>query len=474
MPDDPIPADPTRRRFFRAFAGDVATSVGSMIGVAQTLQAESASAAREILGVVDPVVAQLVDAPSPRARGPFDASTAGYRAPFRLDDDVIYLIDQRQLPDVLQEIEVRGAADAINAINDGAIYGAAVHAQLAAATLALVAASSVASRPFARRATIRGAGNAFRLTRPGSAALALAVDRILALVDELGIEAEPTAITAAIAAEADAIIAEATEDHGRIALLAPTVLPGEPEASLHVLVTGSTGAMGSGQFGTALGAVMAVHHAGRPVHVLVAETRPAMIGGRLAAWELRQAGVPHAVVTDAAAPGCIASGEVGAVLVTADRVAANGDLVATVGTYPLALAASAAGIPFLVCVSTSALDAAAADGAGATIEEGRPTQVLSVHGRRIAPLGTAVRNPVLELVPASLVTAFVTDEGVLRAPFEGAIAAAVASASARRSVARGFAALAAQRAAAGAVGAGSDEAAPAPEPTGAGEGPGSS
>jgi methylthioribose-1-phosphate isomerase len=469
MPDEPIPADPARRRFFRAFAGDVATSVGSMIGVAQTLQAESANAAREILGVVDPVVAQQ---PAPRARGPFDASTAGYRAPFRLDDDVIYLVDQRQLPDVLQEIEVRGAADAITAINDGAIYGSAVHAQLAAATLALVAAGAVASRPFARRATIRGAANAFRLTRPGSAALALAVDRILALLDELGIEAEATDVTAAIAAEADAIIAEATEDHGRIALLAPTVLPGEPDAPLHVLVAGSTGAMGSGQFGTALGAVMAIHHAGRPVHALVAETRPAMIGGRLAAWELRQAGVPYAVTTDAAAPGCIASREVDAVLVTADRVAANGDVIATVGTYPLALAASAAGIPFLVCVSTSAVDPAAADGAAATIEEGRPTQVLSVHGRRIAPLGTDVRNPVSELVPASLVTALVTDEGVLRAPFEGAIAAAVASASVRRSAARGFSALTASRAAeAAAARAASAEAAPAAESSAAAESP---
>ena len=449
MPDEPIPSDPNRRRFFRVFAGDVASSVGSMIGVAQALQAESASAAREMLGVADPAVAQLP--PASRARGPFDASTAGYRAPFRLDDDVIYLIDQRQLPDILQEIEVRGAADAINAINDGAIYGAAVHAQLAAATLALVAAGSLASRPFARRATIRGAANAFRLTRPGSAALVLALGRILALLEELGLDAEGSDITAAIAAEADAIIAEATEDHGRIALLAPTALPGEPDSPLHVLVAGSTGAMGSGQFGTALGAVMAIHHAGRPIHALVSETRPAMIGGRIAAWELRQAGVPHAVVTDAAAPGCIASGEVNAVLVSADLVAANGDLIATVGAYPLALAAAAAGIPFLACVSTSAIDADQPDGTGATVEEGRPGQVLSVHGRRIAPEGTQVRNPLSELVPASLVTALVTDEGVLRAPFDDAIRDALASAAARRSAALGFASLIAQRAAAAAA-----------------------
>jgi eIF-2B alpha/beta/delta-like uncharacterized protein len=444
MPDEPIPSDSNRRRFFRVFAGDVATSVGSMIGVAQTLQAEAASASRDLLGMASPVVAQ--EPPLPRARGPFDASTAGYRAPFRLDGDAIYIVDQRQLPDILQELELGGAADAINAINDGAIYGSAVHAQLAASTLALVAARAVDSRPFARRATIRGAANAFRLTRPGSAAVGHALDRILALLDELGLDALGTEVTAAIATEADAIIAEATEDHGRIALLAPTALPGEPDAPLHVLVAGSTGAMGSGQFGTALGAVMTIHHGGRPIHALVAETRPALIGSRIAAWELGQAGVPHAVVTDAAAPGCIASGEVGAVLVSADRVAANGDLIATVGTYPLALAAADAGIPFLVCVATSALDPSLPDGGAATVEEGRPTQVLTVHGRRIAPEGTQVRNPLSELVPASLVTALVTDEGVLRAPFEASIAGAVGSAADRRSAARGFAALLAQRA----------------------------
>ena len=140
---------------------------------------------------------------------------------------------------------------------------------------------------------------------------------------------------------------------------------------------------------------------GRPIHALVAETRPGLEGARIAAWELRQGGVPHAIVTDAAAPGCIAAGEVGAVLVTADRVAANGDILATAGSYALALAASAAGVPFVVCVATTAVDLAIRIGDDATIEEGRPTRVLIVNGKRVAPEGTQIRNPIQDLVPAA-------------------------------------------------------------------------
>jgi methylthioribose-1-phosphate isomerase len=442
MPDEPVPSDPLRRRFFRLFAGEVTTSVGSMIGVAQALQQESTAAARDLLGIVDPAPAAP---PTPRAQGPWDASTAGYRAPFRFEDDAVFAWDQRQLPDVLQELEIQGAADAVNAINDGAVAGSAVHAQLAAATVSLVAARAWDSRPFARRATIRGSANAFRITRPGSAAVAQALDRLLALQDVMGLEIDGKVLADALRREAEEIIIEATEDHGRIAEHAPSALPGGPNDALHVLTMGSTGPMGSGVFGTALGVIASLHHGGRPVHALVAETRPGLEGARIAAWELRQGGVPHAIVTDAAAPGCIAAGEVGAVLVTADRVAANGDILATAGSYALALAASAAGVPFVVCVATTAVDPATRIGDDATIEEGRPARVLVVNGKRVAPEGTQIRNPIQDLVPAGLVTALVTEEGVLRAPFEPEIAAAVARSAERRSVARGFKALLAQR-----------------------------
>ena len=446
MTDKGLPADPNRRRFFRLFAGDVASSVGSMIGVVQALQETSAEAARELLGA-DPAVAQGATSATPALAptGTVDASTAGYRAPFKWDDDIIRLVDQRRLPDALTEIQVQGAADAINAINDGVVVGATVQAQIAAATLAIVASRAVTARPFARRATIRGAANAFRLSRPASAPMAAALDRMLALLETMVAEEDGAVVVATLRTEAEAIILEAADDHGAVVGHAVPVLPGGPEDQLHVMLVGSTGAMGSGTFGTALSVVATLHHEGRPVHALVPEGRPSFEGSRIAAWELRQAGVPHAILTDAAAPGCIANSEVKVVLAGADRIAANGDVIATTGTYPIALAAYAAGVPFVVCATTNAVDPAVATGDDARVEDGRPTTVLRAMGQRVPAEGTQVRNPLQELVPASLITAIVLETGAVVAPFEEPLAAALAEAAVRRSKAAGFAALVAKR-----------------------------
>jgi methylthioribose-1-phosphate isomerase len=126
-------------------------------------------------------------------------------------------------------------------------------------------------------------------------------------------------------------------------------------------------------------------------------------------------------VTDAAAPGCIAAGGLHAVLVGADRIAANGDVVSSAGAYPLALAARVAGVPFIVCATSSAIDETLLDGADATLEEGRPGPVVRVGTQRIVPEGTAVLNRLQDLVPGALVTAIVTEHGV-RPPHETPVA----------------------------------------------------
>ncbi len=427
---DPVkPPDPDRRRFFRMFAGDVMTSVGSVLGAAQVLQQQSAEAARELLGTgPEP---SGVEGPAPRE---LPAAGAGFRAPFRWDGDVCHVVDQRRLPDVLVDLDVRGAADAVNAIRDEAIVGASAQAQLAAITLALVAARSTASRPFARRATIRGAANALRNTRPASAAMASILDRMLAVTEALGMQADGQQVADAMRTEAEAVIREAVDAHGALVGHALAVLPGEADAPRHVLTIGSTGPMAGGQFGTALSVITAVHHSGRSVHALVAETRPGFTGSRIAAWELREAGVPYAVVTDAAAAGCIAAAEVDVVLVGADRVTANGDAIAVSGTYALAMAASAAGVPFMVHTATIGIDPELATGDDAAVEQGRPSIVLFAAGSRIAPEGSQVRNPAQDLTPASLISAIVTEEGVIRAPFAAGLAAHAAAAAARRPV----------------------------------------
>jgi methylthioribose-1-phosphate isomerase len=271
---------------------------------------------------------------------------------------------------------------------------------------------------------------------------------MLALLETFDREASGDAVEAALRAEAEAVIAEATADHGALVTHALAALPprrpvagDEAEPPLRVLTLGSTGAMGSGQFGTAVSAIITAHHEGRPVHALVAETRPLLEGARVAAWELGQAGVAHALVTDAAAPGRLAAGEVDVVLVTAERIAANGDVLATTGTYPIALDAQAAGVPLHVLAATAAVDPATATGADAAPEQGRPGPVLSAGGTRIAPAGTQVRNPRLDLTPASLVTAIVTEAGVVTSPFGPTLEAHVAAARTRRAAAPGFAAM---------------------------------
>jgi methylthioribose-1-phosphate isomerase len=420
--------DPDRRRFFRLFAGDVMSSVGTVLGAAQLLQQQSAEAARELLGTV-PAATAPADRPGPLEQ---PAAGAGFRAPFRWDGDVCRVIDQRRLPDTLVELEVRTAAEAVNAIRDEAIVGGAAQAQLAAIALAMLAARSVTSRPFARRATLRGAANALRNTRPASAAMTSTLDRMLAVLDAFDVQAEGEAVEMALRLEAEAVIREAVDAHGAVVEQALRLLPGEPGDPLHVLTIGSTGPMGGGQLGTAASVIAAAHHAARPVHALVAETRPGFHGSRICAWELREAGVAHAVVPDAAAPGCISAGEVEVVLVGADRVAANGDLIAVAGTYPLALAASAAGIPVIVCAPTTSIDTALATGDDAFVEQGRPSSVLYAGGARVAPEGTQIRVPLQDLTPASLVTAIVTEQGAIGPPFAARLAAHVLTAAARR------------------------------------------
>jgi methylthioribose-1-phosphate isomerase len=239
-------------------------------------------------------------------------------------------------------------------------------------------------------------------------------------------------IAAAMRAEADRIVFEANDDHGRLAEHGLGALPDTGPRELNVLTHCNTGPLACGQFGTALGVVQAAHHAERPIHVWVDETRPYLQGARLTAWELAQAGVRHTLIPDVAAGSLMAAGKVDAILVGADRVAANGDTANKVGTYPLAVLAARHGVPFYVCAPISSVDLGTPDGAAITIEERAAREVTEVRGRKIAPPGTAVWNPAFDVTPAELITGIVTEEGVLRAPFGPALAAAAAAREARR------------------------------------------
>ncbi len=431
--------DVGRRRFFRQFAGDLFHGAAGVVGAAQTLQRLSAEAAGAILdpdslGLGTPLAA------APDSVGP----PTGFRTPFRESDGILHIVDQRKLPDTLVEYDAKSAAEVSYAIREMIIRGAPAIGQVAAIGLALTAAKSRTTRPYARRATLRGAANALINARPTAVNLRWAVDRVMAAYGAVGdLSEDGDAIAAAMRREADTIVFETTEDHGRIAASGMALLSFPDEGPLRVLTHCNTGPLACGQFGTALGVIQAAHHAGRDIHVWVDESRPYLQGARITAWELAQAGVPHTLIPDTAAGHLMARGEVDAVIVGADRIAANGDTANKVGTYTLAVLAARHGIPFYVAAPLSTVDLSTDDGAGIPIEERPAIEVLQVRGVRIAPPDTDVRNPSFDVTPAELITGIVTDEGVLRAPYPDALAGAVARREQRRTTAPGFATAAA-------------------------------
>jgi methylthioribose-1-phosphate isomerase len=424
-PPEPRP-DLQRRLFFRRFAGEVITAATSVMGAAQALQQQSADAARDMLV----------------AGGAVTVLPSGFRTAFRWEEDVCRVVDQRRLPGALAELEIRGAGDAVTAIRQRAIAGAPAAAQVAAIALALTIARTHGSKPYARRATMRGSATALRQAAPASAGIDHAVQRMLDRYDALPPDSAGDVVSAALRDEAEAIVFEATTAHGRLAAAGLAALPGGPDQRLTILTLGATGALAGGQYGTALGVISSAHHAKRPLAVVLAETRPSLIGTRVNGWELAQAGVPATVVTDAAVGHLLARGEIDLVLVGADRVAANGDIAAIAGTYQMAVMAHRHDVPVFVCVPTTAIDPAVADGSMLPLEDRPAGEVLAAGGTVIGPDGVGATNPGVDVTPAELITALITEEGRLDPPFGESLSRAVESAAAARAAAPRFSQLA--------------------------------
>jgi methylthioribose-1-phosphate isomerase len=195
-----------------------------------------------------------------------------------------------------------------------------------------------------------------------------------------------------------------------------------------VLTHCNAGALATAGYGTALGVIQASWAAGKVAMVWVDETRPLLQGARLTAWELSRLGIPHRLVTDSSAGALLSRGLVDRVVVGADRIAANGDTANKIGTYPLAVLARRHGVPFYVAAPLSTFDPKTADGAAIPIEERDPGEVTSVAGARLTPAETEALNLAFDVTPAELVTAFVTDAGVLEPPYPESIARALATA----------------------------------------------
>jgi len=184
-----------------------------------------------------------------------------------------------------------------------------------------------------------------------------------------------------------------------------------------VLTHCNAGALATAGYGTALGVIRAAVESGKNIHVFADETRPFLQGSRLTAWELMKDGIPTTVISDNMAGAMMSKGKIGAVIVGADRIAANGDTANKIGTYSVAILAKEHGIPFYVAAPFSTVDLETSDGSQIPIEQRAATEVTHLAGRQIAPDNVQVENPAFDVTPAKYITAIITERGVARAPF---------------------------------------------------------
>ena len=205
----------------------------------------------------------------------------------------------------------------------------------------------------------------------------------------------------------------------RLGALGASLLPGEGPA--RVLTHCNAGSLATSGYGTALGIVRAAVESGRPIQVFAPETRPYLQGARLTAWELMTEGIPVTLITDGMVGSLLASRRMDAVLVGADRIAANGDCANKIGTYQAAVLAKEHGVPFVVAAPFSSVDLATASGEAIPIEERAPDELVEIAGRRLAPEGVPVWNPAFDITPARYVTAIVTERGIARPPFAASL-----------------------------------------------------
>lgn len=422
-PGAPGPPDPRvpRRRFVQALASDAVTWAATLTGVREAIRDASAG----LLDAVrqDALAGAAGPLPGVPAGGvPTDSGHRGTAAPFRLADGRLLLLDQRRLPHHCVEYPCRDAADVSQAIRDRVVTGVSVLGQVAAWGVALGVARAGDVDPRSLRAAMYGSVNTLRNVRPTNACVTSALDRMVACYEANVTEPDATTISRCLWDEAEALRIEAARDQTHLGESGAGLLPWRVDRPTAVIVHGAVGPLAWGGIGTALGIVLAAHREGRAVHVYVGESRPGLEGARLTTWELGESGVPHTLLSDASMGGLLASGRVDVALVAAEAIAANGDTRSTAGTYGLAAIADRHGIPFYVAAPTSIIDTARPDGSALLTGQGDPEGIITVERPEGPPIGTRVMSTSRDVIPADLVTAFVTEIGVLQPPLVPAIA----------------------------------------------------
>ena len=334
------------------------------------------------------------------------------------NDPVLEMIDQRVLP---RRFEVRryatrgGAAGVARAIRGMVVRGAPAIGIAAAYGMALEAARTRGFAQHRRAAALEQALRVLGASRPTAVNLSWALSRTRAAIDAH--RGSGDALALALQSLAQRMHRDDIAINRRLGRHGAALLP----AGARVLTHCNAGALATAGYGTALGVIRAARR--RIAQVWVDETRPFLQGARLTAWELMQEGIPCTLITDSMAGHFMQRGMVDLVIVGADRVAANGDVANKIGTYPLALLARAHRIPFYVACPLSTIDMATPNGAAIPIEERDAAEIIGHAGRIWAPAGVQAANPAFDVTPARLVSALITERGVIPRPDRNAMRA---------------------------------------------------
>lgn len=323
----------------------------------------------------------------------------------------LQLLDQLQLPETIEWVECNSAEEVAEAIETMKVRGAPAIGAAAAFGIAMGAqkAADLNKADFLRH--MRSVCDRLARTRPTAVNLFWAIGRMRDLI-ERNADLESGALADLIVREAQTIAREDVETNRAIGKNGLRLVPDGARILTHC----NTGALATAGYGTALGVIRAAHEAGKNVSVFADETRPYLQGARLTAFELQQDNIPVTVITDSMAGHLMQQRLVDLVIVGADRIAANGDTANKIGTYSLAVLARYHGIPFYVAAPTSTLDFSLAAGDRIEIEWRSPEEVTVIGGKRMVPAGVPALHPAFDVTPHELITAIITEKGVVEEP----------------------------------------------------------
>jgi methylthioribose-1-phosphate isomerase len=336
--------------------------------------------------------------------------------PIRWTKDSIRILDQTLLPVEILYIECKDYREVVDAIRTMKIRGAPAIGIAAAMGVALGAKGIKTEDRDSFYYEFDKVCQAFLSARPTAVNLAWAINRMKATINEKG-GFSSTKIKGALKEEAERILVEDIQVNRLIGSYGEDLIHNGQTILTHC----NAGALATGGYGTALGIIRAAWEKGKKIQVLADETRPALQGARLTTWELIKENIPVTLITDNMAGDCMRRGKVDLVLVGADRITMTGNVANKIGTYSLAVMARAHDIPFYVAAPISTIDFDLVSGDEIPIEERGPEEVTHIYGHRIAPEGVGVLNPAFDVTPSNLVSAIITEYGILKPPYEDSI-----------------------------------------------------